>query len=76
MHWYDFVPEKDKKRMSEDHKQRSQRKGNPPSEYACGFIDKKGDLKTVHVKLSIMPDSNNRIVSLLDISKRKKAEEE
>ncbi|RLF56769.1 MAG: hypothetical protein DRN27_09075 [Thermoplasmata archaeon] len=75
MHWYDFVSEESKKRMMQYHKQRSQGTGNPHSEYECDFMKKNGDLKTVIVNISMIPNSTKRIVSLIDISKRKSTEE-
>jgi len=75
-HWYDFAPEEDRRLASEYHRQRSEKKGDPPREYTCGLIDKSGDLKQVHVNISVIPGTNERVVSLLDITERKKNEEE
>ncbi len=75
MSWDDFIPDPDRKRMMKYHKQRSKGTGNPPNEYDCNFINKKGELKTVHVKISVMPYNKERVFSLLDISDRKKNEE-
>lgn len=75
-HWYDFAPETDRLQASEYHRQRSQKTGNPPTEYTCGLIDKSGIVKQVHVNVSVIPGTNERVVSLLDITERKKTEEE
>lgn len=75
-HWYDFAPEEDRMQAGEYHKMRSEKTGVPPREYTCGLIDKPGNLKQVHVIVSMIPGTNERVVSLLDITERKKAEEE
>lgn len=75
-HWYDFASETDRVQASEYHRQRSEKNGNPPSEYTCGLIDKSGNQKQVHVNVSMIPGTNERVVSLLDITERKKDEEE
>lgn len=75
-HWYDFAPEADRRRASEYHRQRSEKNGDPPREYTCGLIDKSGNLKQVHVNVSVIPGTNERVVSLQDITERKKNEEE
>ena len=75
-HWYDFAPEEDLRLASVYHRQRSEKKGDPPREYTCGLIDKSGNLKQVHVNVSVIPGTNERVVSLLDITERKKNEEE
>ena len=75
LHWFDFVPERDRLRMEKYHKQRSEGTGNPPKEYESGFIDRDGHLKYVHVKIAMIPGTENRIFSLLDITERKRFEE-
>ncbi len=75
LHWYDFVPEKDRLRTGKYHKQRTEGTGNPPTEYESGFIDKDGNLKYVHVKIAMIPGTKNRIASVFNITQRKQAEE-
>jgi PAS domain S-box-containing protein len=74
LHWYDFVTDEYKKKMFEYHKDRTENKGNSPSEYDCDIINKKGNVKTVHVKISLFSGSSTRIVSLVDISDLKKTQ--
>ncbi len=75
-HWYDFAPETDRIQAAGYHKQRSEKNGNPPREYTCGLIGKSGNMKQVHVNVSMIPGTKKRVVSLLDITERKKTEEE
>lgn len=75
MHWYDFVTKEDLKKMKKYHKKRSKGKGNPPNEYECTIVNKKGEERIVNVNIKINPKTKLRIVSLIDITKRKNAEE-
>ncbi|MCK4634901.1 MAG: PAS domain-containing protein [Candidatus Aenigmarchaeota archaeon] len=75
MHWYDFIPEKDRKWMLKYHKQRLEGKAKIPSEYDCGFIDRAGNEKRIHIKVGVIPGTKNRIVSVVDITKGKKTDE-
>ncbi len=72
MHWFDFVTEEDKKRMFEYHEQRTKHMGKPPNEYDFTIVDKKGNLKKVHLRIGLVPGTSNRIVSLIDITDREK----
>ena len=74
LHWYDFVTDEYKKKMFEYHRDRAENKGNSPSEYDCNIIDKYGNVKSVHVKISLFSGSLIRIVSLVDISDLKKTQ--
>jgi len=68
MHWYDLIPDKERKIMFEYHKQRSENSGNPPSEYTTSILDKDGKVKHVQVNIGLIPDTSLRIVSLIDIT--------
>ncbi|MFO8009776.1 MAG: PAS domain S-box protein, partial [Dehalococcoidia bacterium] len=76
MKWSDFVAEDDLDRMREYHAQRSSGTGSPPQEYECAIIDKYGNRKHVTVNIGMMPETEYRIVSLTDITERKRAEDE
>jgi len=71
MHWYDFIPEKERKIMFNYHKQRSNNKGSPPSEYTTKLIDRTGNIKHVQVNIGMIPETSLRIISLIDISQLK-----
>ncbi len=74
LHWFDFVTEKDKQRLFSYHKKQSEQRGNLPSEYTCSINTKMGDVKMVHVSISVIPDSSIRVVSLLDITPLKETQ--
>jgi len=72
--WSDFVSEKDLDRMLRYHKMRTDDSGEPPSEYEFEFIDKKGNKKYVFLKIGIVPETRERVASLIDITELKKIE--
>ncbi len=74
MKWTDFVTEEYPNKMKKYHEQRTKKNGLPPTEYECDIINKNGKLKHVSVNIGIIPDSNVRIVSLIDITARVQAE--
>jgi len=71
MHWYDFVAEKDRRKMYQYHKKRTLKYDTPPSEYDFTFIDRLGKVKSVHICISLIPHSFIRIFSLIDITELK-----
>ncbi len=75
MHWYDFVFQDDVNQMMKFHQQRSEG-GKPPGIYECRMLRKNGELVTMIVNIGMIPDSDERIVSLVDISKQKTVENE
>ncbi len=73
--WTEFVVEKDLKKMKSYHEERRKTKWKAPSEYEFSFIDKKGVIKNLLLKIGMIPGTLRSVASLLDISKRKKTEE-
>ena len=72
--WSDFVVKEDLERMQRYHAQRSKNRESLPSQYECRIVNKQGEIKTVIVNISVV--GFDRVVSLIDITDRKKAEEE
>jgi len=73
--WMEFVVEEDLKMMKRYHEERRKAKEKAPSEYEFSFIDKKGAIKNILLKIGMIPGTSRSVASLLDISNRKKAEE-
>jgi len=73
--WTEFVAEEDLERMKEYHRLRRQDPDAAPREYEFRLIDRDGNVK--HVALSIAPISGTgrSVISLLDITERKEAQE-
>ncbi len=72
MKWSDFVVKEDLKRLLKYHAKRSN-DGSAPTQYECRIVNKKGEEKNVIVNIGMV--SKTRIVSLTDITERKRAEE-
>jgi PAS domain S-box-containing protein len=72
--WIDLIAEEDLEMVRNYH---SLRKINPesvPQNYETKLINKKGDIKDVHITVALIPNTKNRVVSFLDITERKKTE--
>ncbi len=74
MKWSDFVVEEDLERMQKYHEQRTKKGLPPPSQYECRINRTDGTVRNVIVNIALT--GNIRIVSLVDVTDRKKAEEE
>ncbi len=73
MKWSAFVVDEDLERMRKYHSRRTNNENPPPpQQYECGILDKKGEMKLVIVNVSLI--GKERIVSLTDITDRKRAE--
>lgn len=70
----ELVCDEDYDRLAAYHKLRCQDGGQAPSEYEGQLITRQGTRKFVALKVDIIPGTNQTIVSLLDISRRKHAE--
>ncbi len=75
MKWTDFVISEDLERMKKYHIARRKAGEKPPTEYEFCFIDRKGKIKNIFLKVGIIPGTAKSIASLIDITKSKHAEE-
>jgi PAS domain S-box-containing protein len=72
--WTDLVHKVDLEKMSEFHRLR--REGAAvPKEYEFKFHDKTGHVKDASIIVSLLPETKQSLVSMADITERKKAEE-
>jgi len=74
--WTEFIVPEDLERMKKYHYQRRGRGGVAPSEYEFRFIDKQGNIKDIFIKVGMIPGTKKSIASLMDITARRRAEEE
>jgi PAS domain S-box-containing protein len=72
--WMDFVHPDDLKMMEKIHKIRRHPERNVPSEYEFRLINKKGEEKQIMLSASLIPETTDSVVSLLNITERKNAE--
>ncbi|MBI9031223.1 PAS domain S-box protein, partial [bacterium] len=73
MKWSDFVVKEDLARLQKYSKQRFENGEAAPTQYECGIVNRNGEVQTAIVNVAM--HEKDRIVSLLDITERKQAEE-
>lgn len=74
--WTEFVMEDDVERMTEQHQLRRDNEGLALSHYEFRFRNRKGDIRHIFVTNGMIPDTNQSVASLVDITEQKKAEEQ
>lgn len=73
--WTEFVDKDDLERMKEYHRLRRVGPGLAPLVYDFRFIDRKGDVKYIHLDIGLIPNTKKSVGSLLDITELKNTEE-
>jgi two-component system sensor histidine kinase UhpB len=74
--WTEFVYKEDLERMEEHHRKRRGKGAQALDEYEFRFFDRHGNVKDILGKTGVIPGTKGRVVSWLDITKRKQAEAE
>ena len=77
MKWTDFIVPEDLEKVKKYHIARIARRKTgkePPTEYEFRFIDRKGSIKDIFLKIGIIPNTKKSIASLTDITELKQAE--
>jgi PAS domain S-box-containing protein len=73
--WTEFVYKEDLQRMRQYHDERRDNSGSAPTNYESRFIDRNGNIRNIFSTIEPIPGARKTVVSLLDISDRKKMEE-
>jgi len=73
--WTEFVHPDDLGRMKSYHQERRKPGGGAPSRYEFKLIDSEGNIKEILITTAIIPGTTKTVVSFLDITERKRAEE-
>lgn len=71
MKWSDFMATEDIERMQKYHSERTKKGSSAPTQYECRLIAKNGRFLDVIINIAVIEET--RIVSLVDITDRKKA---
>ncbi|TWI70663.1 PAS domain S-box-containing protein [Desulfobotulus alkaliphilus] len=71
--WKDFVVPEDVKRMENYHVWRRTEPGRAPSVYECQFLNRKGEIKDILMKVGMVEGSLMSVASFMDITEAKKA---
>ncbi len=74
--WTEFVAKDDLGRMKEYHRLRRTDPNTAPKNYEFQFVDKQGNIKDIFLTIDMIPGTKKSIASLLDITERKRMEEE
>ena len=74
--WTEFILKDDLAKMIEYHKLRSINPDSAPKNYEFHFVNRAGGVRDVLLTVDVIPGTKKRVASLLDITERKKAEEE
>ena len=75
MKWTDFVIPDDMEKMKKYHIFRGKAGEKSPTECEFSFIDRKGNVKDIFLKIGMIPNTKKSIISLMDITKHKISEE-
>lgn len=73
--WQEFVAPDDFDRLKRYSENRLNGKISVPNEYEFRFIDKIGNVKDIHIQVSLVPGTDRSVASLLDITELKKTQE-
>ena len=76
MKWTKFIFEDDLKMMQDFHEKRLKDRNSAPQDYEFRFKHKNGEIKTVLIFVDFIKDIKKTIASLIDITERKKMEED
>ena len=71
--WMDIVTEEEKERVRAYHELRSIRPDKAPNNYETRLVTKNGYIKDIFVNIALIPYSTNRLISFLDITRKKKS---
>jgi PAS domain S-box-containing protein len=76
MSWKELVSKEDIRILEKYHVNRRNNNETPPENYEARFLNKEGNTRIVLIDVAIIPGTKRSIVSLLDLTERKKMEKE
>lgn len=76
MSWTSFIAEEDLERLKRYHAQRRIDPGTAPVSYEARCKSMSGELKHIHLTVALIPGTGDSVISCLDMTDRKRAEEE
>jgi PAS domain S-box-containing protein len=72
--WKEMVLPEDLTMLENYHYMRRNNIEDPPDNYETRVIDKKGNIRIVYIEVSMIPNTKMSIISLVDLTERKKIE--
>ncbi|MCB2148564.1 MAG: PAS domain S-box protein [Deltaproteobacteria bacterium] len=76
MSWTQFIVPEDVGRMKAYHFARREDPSSAPTQWECSLVDRSGTVKQMLLKVRLIPGTQTSIGSFLDITERKRAEED
>lgn len=73
--WLSFIMAEDREKMLEYHRLRREDPGSVPSSYECRLIRDTGEILTGSLTIAMIPGTRKSIVSVIDITPQKEAEQ-
>ena len=74
--WTSFIHHDDVERMKQYHDTRRESPSLAPNLYECRLIDANNELHFCFAHVDIIPGTNRSVASLVDVTRRRRAEEE
>lgn len=74
--WQEFISKDDLEKMKEYHRLRRIDPNAAPRNYDAKFIDRHGGVRDVFATVAIIPGTQQSVISFMDITERKQAEEQ
>ena len=74
--WIQYVAPESLQEMLKNHQLRRQNPDLAPKKYEVKLVNKKGEIRDAILDINVISDTRQSVVSILDISESKKAEEE
>jgi len=73
--WIQYVAPESLQEMMKNHRLRRQNPDLVPKKYEVKLVNKKGEIRNAIIDIGLVPTTNQSIVSILDITERKRVEE-
>ncbi len=74
--WDYFITPEDIEKIKSHHRERLANLSAPSRHYECSITDRSGKVRNVHLTAAMIPGTQKSLVSMIDISDRKKAEKQ
>ncbi|MFH0865436.1 MAG: PAS domain S-box protein [Bacteroidota bacterium] len=74
--WTQYVAPESLQEMIKNHNLRRQDPAAAPKKYEVKLVNRKGDIRVSFLDINMIPETQQSVVSILDITERKQAEEE
>ncbi len=72
--WDYFIAPSDIELVKRNHQEKLANPSAPPRQYECSIVTKNEDIKNVYITATLIPGTNKSLVSMVDITDRKKME--